>query len=335
MGDARTRIVFRTRGGHKQGLGDIIGSLTIANALKRINANILFIIDKNKVSKEIIEKKKYPVIGITSRKEEISILRAYRPDIIIVNQLNNSPRYLKKLKKETKLLITVDDAGKGAELADLRINPLYHTPNSIYGPSYALVPQEFVLVRKKKRIRKKVQKILVTLGGSDTYGYSLKIVNFLLKMPSDILITVILGPAFRHRKGLKKIIKHSNQHIKILHNLSTEKMATLIADADVVVCSGGNTLYEVACVGTPAIVICNEPFEIETATEMENKGFGINLGMGKNLSSDRFLKAIKILCENYKMRLQMSRNGRKIVDGKGVERIVNIIIKNFREKYEA
>ena len=60
-------------------------------------------------------------------------------------------------------------------------------------------------------------------------------------------------------------------------------MIPLMRSADLAICSAGLTLFELACLGTPVVVICAEIFEEETAQYMEKNGFGINLGFGERV----------------------------------------------------
>jgi len=311
-------------------MGDVIGSLAIADAFRAKGAEIMFIVDNDKEALRCIEKHGYTVAPVQSEEEEVSNLKSFRPDAIIVNQLNNPPQYLKNLKPHARLLATVDDAGEGAKVADLRFNPLYRAPDAFYGPEFAPLRKEFKKVDEKPRVRKRVKNILVTLGGSDTYGFTPKVVSALKDVPKEISITVLLGPAFKHEEELKKALRDADRAFMIARDVNARDMASLIAKADTVVCSGGNTLYEVARVGVPAIILCGEPFEEETAKRMEEKGFGVNLGFDRNIETKRISKAVNDIIADYKLRLRMSKKGKKLVDGKGAERIAEIVMEKTK-----
>ena len=322
------RVILRTKGGHKQGMGDIMGSLALADAFQDRGVETLFIVDDGKEALRCIKDHGYRVIPTKNDGEETSYLKFFSPHVILVNQLNNPRRYLENLKKNTLLLVTVNDAGEGAQVADIRFNPLYRTPRAFCGPEFAPLKREFQKT-SKRHVRKKVENILITLGGSDTYGFTPKVVSALRSIPKEVSITVLLGPAFKHKKELERVLSNVNRPFTIVRN--AKNMADLIAGADIAVCSGGNTLFEVACMGTPAVVVCCEPFEEETAMMMKKKGFGISLGFGKSLEEKCIFKAVNDLMENYELRLHMSKNGKKLVDGKGAKRSVEIIIKKMEE----
>ncbi len=321
------RIVIRTRGNHKQGMGDVIGSLAIAEEFTRQNNILTFVIDDDPDVSNTISDHGYRVECVTKETEEFALLESLRPDAIVVNQLNNPVNYLTSLKERTGLLVTIDDTGPGAKVADMRFNPLYHIPDSYYGPEFVPLRREFIrLNHENKDISKKVKNILATLGGSDTYGFTPKVVQALSGITNDIKVTVVLGAAYRHFTELEEIVNRSNRRFEILENVPN--MHELLFSSDIVVCGGGNTLLEAACLGTPAIVVCGERFEEETANTLAENGFGINLGFGEGVSTDILSTTLQSLISNYARREDMSQKGKVVVDGLGVKRIVEKILSN-------
>ncbi|GAH05045.1 unnamed protein product, partial [marine sediment metagenome] len=249
--------------------------------------------------------------------------------VIIVNQLNSPSEFLQELKKRTNLLVTIDDAGPGAVVADIRFNPEYYLPDSYFGPEFVPLRQEFQDFNKKnKESKKQVESILVTLGGSDTYGFLPKVVQALSGIPKTIEVKVIIGPAFNHHTQLDEVIKRANRPFTVLKSITN--MAEFLFNSDLVVCSAGLTLFEAACVGTPAVVVCGELFEEETAKMMKKNGFGINLGFGKNIIERIIFKKTLDLIMDFDRRKKMSQIGRKLVTGCGCERIAKIILEGAK-----
>lgn len=331
MGQDIRYIVFRTKGNHKQGMGDVMGSLALADAFS--GHDILFIVDDDSEAVECVLKHNYKVKAVKTLEEELLYLESFKPDAIIVNQLNNPKEFLQELKKRTDLLVTIDDVGKGASVADLRFNPEYYVPNSYYGPEFVPLREEFQNINKKeKTIKKEVKNILVTLGGSDTYGFTPKVVRGLSNILDDIDITIIIGSTFRHNTQLNEVINNSKRPFRVLKNI--DNMAEMMFNSDIGITGGGLTLFEMACVGTPTIVVCGELFEEETANMMQERGFSINLGFGKKLDEKTIFDTVDSLMEDYYRRLQMSKRGKKLVNGRGTERIAEIILEKINEIYK-
>ena len=324
-------IVLRTKGNHKQGMGDVIGSIAIAQVLID-KAEILFVVDNDKEAVESIMQQGFIIKAVNNIEEELESLDSFKPDAIIVNQLNSHKDFLEKLKQRTGVLVTIDDVGPGSSIADLQFNSLYYRPGSYSGPEFIPLRKEFQDInRKKKTICKEVKKLLITMGGSDTCGFTPEIVHALSCLSSEVEINIIIGSAFQHEDQLNDVMRDMNRQFAVLRNI--DDIANVMFYSDIAICSGGITLFELACVGTPAVVICGEPFEEETAARMQENGFGINLGFGKYVEDCAIFQAVDSLIHNYDLRFKISENGKKRVDGMGAKRIVEVILKkmNFHE----
>ena len=318
------RIVFRTEGNHRQGMGDLMGCLALADECAKHSDDILFVISGGDEAVVTITEKGYRFCSAASFGAERRILSEFHPDVILVNKLNNDPAYVKSVKELADLVVTMDDAGEGARHADLRVNPLYHVPEAVTDPQYIALRSEFLEShRQAKIIRSEVRELLVTQGGSDTYGFTPRIIRALEKMACRSHCIVVIGPAFRHHAELQQAMGASKLNLTVVRD--ARNMAELMRNADLAITAGGLTMFELACVGTPSLVVCAEPFEVETADRLEEAGAVLNLGFGGSLDYTRLPASVDALAEDAEMRSAMSRCGKQLVDGKGCERIVRLI----------
>ena len=323
-------ILFRTKGNHRQGMGDVMGSLAIAEAFREGNNQdkISFLIDNDPEPIKEIGKRDYIINVAEDIGQEISYIQSIQPDVIIVNMLKNDIERLEFFKQSSKLLVTIDDSGAAAKLSDIRINPLYYTDGAINEPEYIALGKEFISANKKdKTIKGEVGNILVTQGGADTYGFTPKIISALSEIEETIHINVVIGPAFKNFEELNEAVKRSKRCFNLLYNV--HNMCQLIQNADMVITGGGNTMFEIACLGIPALVVCGDTFEEETAGRMEKWGIVENMGFGLNVSQKEILEKAELLIKDAKKRSEMSMNGRKRTDGRGAERVVQLINERF------
>jgi spore coat polysaccharide biosynthesis predicted glycosyltransferase SpsG len=241
----------------------------------------------------------------------------------------NDAKRLKYFKQNTRLLVTIDDPSSAARWADIRINPLYYNDDAVTDPAYVALRKEFIEANKiSKTIKERVGIILITQGGADTYGFIPKIAGALSGIEKDCRIDIVIGPAFKHHQKLKEAIDKSKRNYNIIYNATN--MGELMQRSDMAVTAGGNTLFELACVGVPSIVICGEEFEEETAEAMEKYGFTENLGFGGRVSPERIAERVKLLMADKNRRAEMSRRGQEIIDGRGAERIIKLIKEYIR-----
>lgn len=319
-------MVFRTRGNHKQGMGDVIGSLAIADAYRDRNPRdiITFIVDNDKEAIDAVLARAHKVEVVDNLHQEMTHIEEITPDVIVVNMFKNDVERLKYFKQYTLLLVTIDDPSGAARWADIRINPLYYNDDAITDPVYVALRKEFIRANKiSKVIKDRVEIILVTQGGADTCGFIPKIIGALDGVEKDCQIDIVIGPAFKHHQELKETIDKSKRKFNIIHNATN--MCELMQQSDLAITAGGNTMFELACVGVPGIVLCGEEFEEETAERMEKYGIVENLGFGARVSPEKIYERVRLLMENKSRRAEMSRRGQELIDGRGAERIVELI----------
>ena len=145
-------------------------------------------------------------------------------------------------------------------LADSRINPLYQVKDKLnIFKGFDYVPLNDVYRKEHshvKSIRDKVGRVLVTLGGADTYGFTDEVVTYLEQLPLLATIKVVRGQAFFGGN-----LNSTDYRFEFAHSLSQEQMCKLMTEADLVICPCGLTVFEALCLGKPAIVVCAEEFQ--------------------------------------------------------------------------
>src|SRR5437867_11101801 len=103
-------------------MGDIMGSLALADESAKQPDEMLFSISGGEEASAAIAEKGYRFHTAATWEGEQQILRRFRPDVIVVNKLNSPPEYIRSLKAYAGTVVTIDDAGEGAQHADLRVN---------------------------------------------------------------------------------------------------------------------------------------------------------------------------------------------------------------------
>lgn len=176
--------------------------------------------------------------------------------------------------------------------------------------------------QKEKQINDNIKNVLLTFGGSDPKNITKHTINELKRL-RDIDITIVLGPAYRKLDELTKIINNMPNYT-IIRN--AKNMPELIYNSDLCFVSGGITLYEVAAIGTPSIVVCQVEHQVKTAERFEKDGVVINLGLIDELKEGQIISAFNELNNDIKKRQALSTTGKKYVDGKGLYRVKKIIL---------
>lgn len=123
------------------------------------------------------------------------------------------------------------------------------------GPEFAILPPEFSEARRSKRLGSG-DRILVTCGGSDPTGLSLKIANAMASscMPIDIII----GPHFQDdlTAGLQAF---AQTHQQFTLHMAPTTVLPLYLSARLVLGRPGLVRYEAAALGRPSIFLSESP----------------------------------------------------------------------------
>lgn len=327
----KIKIIFKTKGGFNEGMGDIVSSLTIADELRARGNEVFFLINGNSKVSELVSKNKFDFAITPAINEIADFLVGHTFDMAVLNQLNTPQEEASLFKNHCRKLLTIEDTGESARIADLRFNVLYPIDNAFTDFEFIPLAPVFQLKHDKpKVIKEKVKNILVMQGGSDTYGFIPKIVDALKRIPSNIQINVVLGPNFSYHAHMETVIADSSRSFKIIRGVAD--LSELIMEADIAVSAAGNTLFELACLGVPTVVVCAEPFEVQTANRLQDNGFGLNLGFGKDVKEKDILLGLNKLILDYSLRKNMSLIGKGLIDGHGTRRMVDEAIALFGGK---
>src|SRR5262249_47868135 len=121
----------------------------------------------------------------------------------------------------------------------------------LLGPRYIVLRPAFAHV-SERMTSSTVKRVLVLGGGADFGGTTSRVVHIVLDMLPDATADVVVGP-FATSPALDDLAPAMRRRMR-LHR-SPEDMAALMLNADLAVSGGGQTTYELAATGTPAIGI--------------------------------------------------------------------------------
>ncbi len=181
------------------------------------------------------------------------------------------------------------------------------------GPRYTVLQKAFWR-SPPLRIRRKVQRVLVTLGSAVTAAkvqeVSVSIRRALPEAQITLLHPVAETAAVRARDG-----------IRWAWETEPERFCALARSSDVAVCAGGQTLLELASLGVPAICLLTAANQKPNALGLQKAGFSAFAGSLDDPTCLDELGALLRKLLSFEVRTQRSRIGRELVDGKGACRV--------------
>lgn len=305
-------------GSHQRGMGHVFRAIQFVEYLKRRNEPYIILVNNDKISKDILINANMPfeVVNLLDYDSnwEKAIIRKYNVTIWFNDRMSTDIRHSKHIKAEGIKLITMDDQGTGAEIADINfggmsIGTALKGREVFLGTEYLILNTE---IEQYRRIRNEVNKIVVTLGGSDTYGVTIKVVKILKDIGKAA--TIIIGPNFKHEEDLTKVI---NEKFKVKRNVPS--LIKEFSQYDLAITGGGVTPFEANAMGLPCIIIANELHEIPIGEYLEKLGGAIFAGYYKEIREEIFSEELDIE--------KMSRKALSQITLNGTENIYNLIMK--------
>jgi UDP-2,4-diacetamido-2,4,6-trideoxy-beta-L-altropyranose hydrolase len=326
-------IAFRVDASKDIGIGHLMRCLALSEELKKRGCKcyILSKIDDDIAIKKIkefqVEFQKIKTIDeliIFSKDKEINW--------IITDCYSLDSDYIKRLKNEKFKVLSIDDKALIHYHSDIVVNQNIGADKLDYssekytkfllGPAYAIMRDE-LLRKEEKKDREKVEKILVTLGSSDKDNLILKVLKALEIVDKNIEILAVVGPFNPHYSNLQEFIKKSNSNIKLIQ--SPENITDIYLESDIAISAGGTSCYELAYFGIPNLIITIANNQLNVAKELDNQEISIYLGKKEDAKAKLVLDKINELINNHPLRKSMSQNGKKLVDGQGKKKIVDVL----------
>ncbi len=313
----RKKILFVVSGNRQIGLGHVHNTLLVANDI--LDHQVSFLVDKtSQLAYQKIMEYNYPVF-FQQYEDIVEDIKNINPDVVINDRLDTTSHYIRAIKETGKKVVNFEDLGEGARLADLVINAIYPEqealPNHYFGPEFFILRDEFIF-SPQKTVSEKVKNVLVTFGGVDAQNLTCKVVDAIYNycIEKGIQINVVVGLGYEDLESLEHF-----PGLKVSRNVKT--MASYMLEADIVFTSAGRTIYEVASIATPTIVMAQNAREMTHFFASPEYGF-LNLGLGAHVSKQTIIENFKRLADSKQTRERMHalmkqydlRSGRKRVN---------------------
>jgi spore coat polysaccharide biosynthesis predicted glycosyltransferase SpsG/CMP-N-acetylneuraminic acid synthetase len=332
------RVLFRVDGGGEMGMGHVYRSLAAAEALSKVSptADICFLMRADRpegvqhVSRSGYQVRVLP--GADASAVPVQAIRDYSPNIVVNDLPYLDDSYLRSLAtvgaSTVNFVDTLSDIEKPTDMAAIIIAALaeeqvdledYHA-----GPAFTILRESFQ--KRSAEVSDRGRRVVLSFGGSDPQRLTLKALEALGPLHESVPgleITAVLGPAFGHGRDLEELQKRLAYEPRVLRHV--EHMADVLVEADVVLCSGGMTVFEIAALGRPGVVLCQNAREEARMQKFAGEGSILHLGLGTRVEEDVIRETTERLLNDSKARRRMSEAGARLVDAHGAARVAEVI----------
>ncbi len=330
------KIAIRVDGYRQIGYGHVYRMLLLANRF--LDHQLRFFLDESHLEAQKAVSDAFYPYEVGPRIELKDRILDYLPDILINDILDTTLDDVVPFQKAGIYVANFEDLGTGLEEADLVVNALYETDHPydhVYtGPDYYCLRDEFAHTRPRYD-SPKVERILVTFGGADPSNLTLKstltLGDFLESQ--DIQMKIILGLGYPDESEveLRQTVESRGLDEKIEIARNVKSMAAEFKSADLVLTSYGRTMYEVASMQVPAILMGQNERELQHAFGHSHNGFE-SLGLGTLVTDQQLLGKVRQLCEDYELRKKMVDRMAETDLAHGVYRVTRLILESYDEK---
>lgn len=192
----------------------------------------------------------------------------------------------------------------------------------LLGPRYALLRDEFRKLREQVKPRTgEVKRILVFFGGVDAGNYTGLAIQALTELGGKgINVDVVIGAQHPHRAQVETACVENG----FICHVQTDRMAELMAAADLAIGAGGSSTWERCCLGLPALSICVANNQRKQIDDAAVEGLLYAPSGDGNLSSMLKIHTAALL-ESPPLLKLISNTAMKTVDGRGAIRVARVL----------
>lgn len=251
-------------------------------------------------------------------------------DWLVVDHYALDGRWESALRATAKRIMVIDDIADRQHDCDVLLDQNFYADmrtrysgkvpvhcQLLLGPRYALLRDEFRKLRQQIKPRTgSVKRILVFFGGVDANNYTGLAINVLKELGIERpQVDVVIGAQHPCREEIEATCATQGY---VCH-VQTDRMAELMAAADLAVGAGGTASWERCCLGLPALSICTAENQRKQLADAAEEGLLYAPSPEGDLA-EGIKRHIGALLENAPLLRQISEAAMKAVDGRGLAR---------------
>jgi len=262
----------------------------------------------------------------------LRLVRKLNASAVVVNGCTATTEYLDAIKATGTRVLSIDSEAGIHLPSKIVVNP-YLSPNArpyrfdpgaqlLLGAKFALVRAMF---RRQRTIRATEQpgpfRAMVCFGDDDHAEQSLLRTKQLLDMPLVDKVSLVTRTHHSMYDEMQEFAKASRGRVEIVTEV--KELMTRLVRAHLALTSGDTWAMELCCVGIPQLMMPSRTGHLMNAKRLDDSGVGTLIGAAEDVSFDSLHDAVNLVLSDPIERMGMNRCGRRLIDGRGGDRIVN------------
>lgn len=335
-------IGFRVDANEVIATGHLMRCIAIAKECMRRGEECLFLLAEEKETRRLEENGlDYRILHTDWRDMEseesvlMPIITKEKPDWLIVDSYQITIPYLMHLEKLVPVLY-IDDMEKdvypvSAVLRyslwpeDTHFQQMYQGKNTVLlaGMQYIPLREEFCA---KQQDGERKKSILITTGGTDSYNIAGKLLIECLshKELEEYIFHVIVGSLNSFEGELMQIAERFE---RVHLHKNVKNMSDYMKNCELAVSAGGTTLFELCACKIPTVCFSFADNQMGFTKELGDRGVMLYAGDARKEKPLASVVAGELcrLSKDKALQKKLAVRMAELVDGKGTERIVNVI----------
>jgi spore coat polysaccharide biosynthesis predicted glycosyltransferase SpsG len=272
-------------------------------------------------------------------------VRRLRPAAVLVDGPETSEAYVRGLLGAGPLVVSLDHLAQVRFPSHLLVNPLLGPGKEEYAlqpGTHILMGQRYALVRPDVRRTRPLRaqepppltpapgkgggsqyRALVSLGEDDLNGQTVELVRLLLSVPRIARVDAVVRSYHADLEKLQALAAAQPERLEVA--VEPAEVAARIVRCHFAVTSGSGWSLELACVGVPQLIIVQSEAFWANAQRLQEEGAATCLGWHADVTAQTVRQAVQNLLSDALERQAMSRCGRKLIDGRGPDRLVTAL----------
>ncbi len=261
-----------------------------------------------------------------------TIVAEHAPDVVAFDHYGVTAETHRAVAALGPATLAIDDLPERALATDVVLNQNvgvreedYHGlvpafTRLLIGPRYALVSHDV----RSARVRPAGEplRILVSFGGGRHGALVEDVLAAVATLTSDdvprLAVTVVASDVDAARWP------SAGPHaVRIV--APTPGLGAALADADVAIGAPGSTTYERLALGVPSVLVQLSDNQAPVARGLSAAGAARILGERERVTRDDWIAALRDLCRDADARRVMASAARRLVDGRGTERVLDAL----------
>ncbi|HEY1615350.1 MAG TPA: NTP transferase domain-containing protein [Rhizomicrobium sp.] len=334
--------LIRCDGGGDLGYGHVKRMIVLARALRdQQGIGVIFALNGTEDARDTICHAGFEASLLDPAQSAIALARviaARRPDFLICDLRENLTReQLVELGKGAAVTAVVDDGSDRRLAADLAYYPPLAQVKTLDWSGSHCVPRigwEWSLlgtqVTTTLHSPRALPSLLVTMGGSDPMGLTLRAAEALATFDQTFHARFVIGPGVRNRSEVAEAITGLSRDFEIVE--PGDSLAALYETSDLALAAFGVTAYELAAYGVPALYLCLTEDHAISASAFEQAGIGVSLGVADIATRGFIAQSVGTLIADPARRNAMRRCALATIDGRGAQRIAEDLAQALSDK---